>query len=80
MEVVVVEVVLTLVTAAEVEAELSMEVLKLVGGVGDEADLKRPPTEEADDFRLEEALLLAELVLKRRIITMDCSLTVLHKF
>lgn len=51
----------------EVEALPSMEVLKLVGGVGEEADLKRP-TEEADDLRLEEALLLAELVLKRRMI------------
>ncbi len=55
----------------EVEAAAavpSIEVLKLVGGVGDEADLKRPPIDEAEDLRLEEALLLAELVLKRRII------------
>lgn len=73
--VVIVNVVLTA-TEVEVEAVWSMEVLKLVGGVGDEADLKRPPTEEAEDFRLEEALLLAEFVLKRRIITMDCSLRV----
>lgn len=43
--------------------------LKLQGGVGEEADLKRPETEE--DFRLDEVLLLAELVLKRLIITID---------
>ncbi|KAH9398682.1 hypothetical protein TYRP_018490 [Tyrophagus putrescentiae] len=63
------EVVVAVVEEVEAAAAVpSIEVLKLVGGVGDEADLKRPPIDEAEDLRLEEALLLAELVLKRRII------------
>lgn len=44
--------------------------LKLTGGVGEDTDLNRPDTD--DDFRLEGVVELhAELVLKRRIITID---------
>lgn len=64
--------VVEVVVAATEVVVTSIEVLKLVlGGVGDEADLKRPDND--DGLRLDElalvVLLLAEWVLKRLILS-----------